>query len=28
VQFIALLVDTVIFLQACQSLVAGLKKEE
>jgi len=28
VQFIALLVDTVIFLQACQSLVAGLKKEQ
>jgi len=28
VQFIALLVDTVIFLQACQSLVSGLKKEQ
>jgi len=28
VQLIALLVDTVIFLQACQSLVAGLKKEQ
>jgi len=27
VQFIALLVDTVIFLQACQSLVAALRKE-
>ncbi len=28
VQFIALLVDTVIFFQACRSLIAPLKKEE